>query len=197
MKKNTLVQLIIIYIGISAVYVAAYSLIETVYLYVAEAHQTFERTAGGYGLDLVIPSIILALFGIVIIGVSGSLSKFITERAGLDDSLTIFSKPNQLLSILIVITALSHLLDHLPGVITKFFDLFTDNSLAKDLRETASNGNRGWLLSLLQIAIPCFVIVFSKGLTNYFSKNIMQDDEEIVLHHETVEIDGPGEKTVE
>jgi len=185
MKKNALVQLIIIYTGIGAIYLAAYSLIQIVYLYISGSSAGFGRS----GLEMVIPLIVLALFGVVIIGKSCSISTFISERSGLDDSLTIYTKPNQLLSILIVVTALSHLLDHLPAAITRFIDIFTAPSYITD--DGQSRITDGWWPVILRITIPCLVIIFSKSLTNYFSKNIMQDNDEIIAHHDTVEIAGP------
>lgn len=191
MKKNALVQLIIIYTGIGAIYLAIYELIQTIYLYAAEA-------SGGFGrgeLEMIIPLIVMALFGVIIIGKSGSLSTFITERSGLDDSLTVYTKPNQLLSILIVVTALSHLIDHLPSAISKFASIFinTEPHGMGDYTPRSVSSTTGWPFSLLQILIPCLVIIFSKSLTNYFSKNIMQDNEEMVAQHDTVEITGPDE----
>ncbi|HWB24325.1 MAG TPA: hypothetical protein VG738_02545 [Chitinophagaceae bacterium] len=186
MKKNTLVQLVVIYLGLSSIYLATSYLAQYLYFLVAAGSESFSYR---FNTGSLFSYLVIVILGVIVIFKSGSLSKFISDRAGLDDSLTVFSTPRQLLSILLVVTAVAHLLDYLPSITKDILSLFIDNIPKRvELLEVNKSGS-AWVLSALHIVFPCLVIIFARNLTDYFAKNIIQDDEEMVAVQDTVQLD--------
>ncbi len=182
MKKNTILQLIIIYIGLIAIYYCIAYAIQTGYFLISEA------ASGGthdYQLRTLISYALMGLFGVIIILKSGGISNFVAERSGLDDSITVYSKPQQLLSILIVVVALSHIIDHLAVLFTTLAGMFSDKF---DSGEIAGSSRMLLLKNGLDLLLPVLTIIFCRNLTAYFSKNILLDEEDMIIHQDTVEI---------
>jgi hypothetical protein len=191
MQRNTLVQLIVIYIGILAIYAGISYLIPVVSA--AFTHLVADRGTGNYFEIIYLISFILFIAaGYIIIAKSGDISVFISDRSGLDDSLKIYTKPSQLLSILIVVIALAHLLDYTPKLFHDLYQLFTGSTDGRLI------GYQGKLLdppqlfgNFLHVLIACLMIIFCRNLTVYFSKNILLGENEIIADHETVTIEEP------
>lgn len=188
MKKNALVQLILIYVGVSSLYLASYSVIQQAYLLFTDSR--------GYQANFVthflISYLLVGIFGVIFIAKSGNISSFIASRSGLDASLSVYTKPQQLLSILIVVTALAHLLDYLPPFANNLLKLF-DSHTTYTQSDGPLDASPELILNLIQIVFPCLMIIFARNLTRYFAKNIMLDDEDIIVHNDTVELEAPAD----
>jgi hypothetical protein len=179
MKKNTILQLIIIYVGLNAVYYGITNVIQsTVYYF------NTPDSSGQYMLKYIAGYLLICLLGIVVTVRSGGISNFVADRSGLDDSLTVYSKPQQLLSILIVVTALGQIVTRLPYLGTSIIALF-----GNDAADTTPYSGNSLAFNFFAILFPCLMIIFCRQLTAYFSKNILLDEEDMVAHQDTVEID--------
>ncbi len=180
MKKNTILQLIVIYVGLNAVYYGVSNIVQNAaYYFSMRSSDTIFvlKLMAGYGL--------ICLLGVLIMAKSGGMSNYIAERSGLDDSLTVYSKPQQLLSILIVVVALSQIITRLPYITDSAIEFFNDRS---DLDATATR-KPSFAFNFISILIPCLTIIFCRQLTAYFSKNILLDEEDMIAHQDTVEIE--------
>jgi len=181
MKKNTLLQLIVIYVGFSSVYAAVNIIVQQLYLVFSDSNSGF----GSYNMHAFISYMLLGFVGAVVIFASARISNYIAQRTGLSNGLTVFSTPQQLLSILIVVTALAHLLNYLPGLIIKLIDAFIAKGSMGDDMSTGYGGSAGgWAVTIMHIIFPCLLIVFARNLTTYFAKNIIRDDESMVLQQD-------------
>ena len=182
MKKNTLLQLIVIYVGFSSVYAGLNIIIQQLYLVFADSSSGF----GSYNMHAFISYMLLCFVGAVVIFASARIANYIAQRTGLGNDLTVFSTPQQLLSILIVVTALAHLLNYLPGLIIKLTDAFiAKGSMGDDDMPTNFGGSGGgWAVTIMHIIFPCLLVVFARNLTAYFAKNIIRDDESMVLQQD-------------
>ncbi len=194
MKKNALVQLIVIYVGIMAIYADISNLeLGVTYLFTS----SFQKYSNDFNIFLaaeyLVIFIVILLTGFIVISKSGNIAKFITEKSGLEDSLTIFSTPKQLLSILIVVLALGHLLDHIPTFLKDVYLSFTSH-VPHRIGNEFENPPPSWIIDLFHLLLPCLMIIFCRNLTEYFSKNIILDEEEMVAVHDTVDIESIGEE---
>jgi len=187
MKKNTILQLILIYIGLNTIYVGLGFILQNLFFFFsAPASET------SYVLMAIAGYCLVCMLCVFIIGKSGSMSTFVADRSGLDDTITVYSKPQQLLSILIVVMALSQILTRIPSFINSVMN-FGDEEL---LAAPKHNNYSSLASNFVSILIPCLVIVFCRQLTAYFSKNILLDEEDMIVHQDTVNIETTGEEPV-
>jgi hypothetical protein len=190
MKKNALVQLIVIYVGIMAMYAGLTTILGGIVFIVsnffAKSNNHF------YGERFLTAYIIVFVSGFIIIAKSGSISEFITEKANLDDALKIYTNPKQLLSILLVILAVGHLLDHLPDFVNDLLLFFSSGAPHRSGAEfTDADYSRPpqWIIDILHLLLPCLLIIFCRPLTEYFSKNIFLGEGSITVEHETINLE--------
>lgn len=193
MKKNTLVQFIIIYVGIIALYGSITNLLPDLALLF---FSLFGREVynGQYAAGGALIYFIGVLAAFVIIAKSDDISDFVTEKTGLDDSLKIYTKPQRLLSITIVALALSHLLTNVPVLLQDCFFFLTNQTPHRpsgpiDGFSVQNPASPKWLTVILHVLLPCLMIIYCRQLTAYFSKNIMLDEKDMIAEHETVTID--------
>ena len=188
MKKNVLLQLIVIYAGVSSMLAGLTYIVPVISA--AAGHLFFERNTGYFEIIYLIAFILFIVCGFIIITKSGKISVYIAERAGLDDSLKLYTKPSQLLSIFIVILGLGHLLDYSPKLLHDLYLFFMGNHLGRAEAFGEGNGNYPQLFTnFLHVLLACLLIIFCRPLTLYFSKNILQGDEDMVAEHETINIE--------
>ena len=112
--------------------------------------------------------LLIGLAGVFAIFRSGGMSNYIASRAGLDDSLTVYSKPQQLLSIMIVVVAVGQVLTRLPFITNALIALVRDTSPGRNV----SGGTGSLAFNFFAILFPVLMIIFCRQLTVYFSKNI-------------------------
>ena len=190
MQKNTLIQLIVIYMGVSSIFAGITYLVPAISS--AFAHLLIEHSTTYFEAIYLIAFVLFAVVGFVVIIKSGQISIYLSERSGLDDSLKIHTKPSQLLSIFIVILAMGHLLDYLPKIVHDFYLMLLGAGGSKAYANAASTQEQPQLFSNgLQILFACLMIIFCRPLTVYFSKNILTGDDDIVAEHETITIETP------
>ncbi len=192
MQKNTLIQLIVIYMGISSIFAGITYLVPVISS--AFAHLFIEHTTTYFEAIYLIAFVLFVVVGFVIIIKSGQISVYIAERSGLEDSLKIYTKPSQLLSILIVILAMGHLLDYLPKTVHDLYLMLLGAGGSKAYTNTASPQELPQLFSNgLQILFACLMIIFCRPLTVYFARNILLGDDDILAEHETITLDTTNE----
>jgi hypothetical protein len=192
MKKNALVQLIVIYFGISSIYIGISYIMPDISA--AFAHIFGEGSGRNYfEITYILSFILFILSGFIIIIKSGDISTYISERSALDDSLKIYTRSSSLLSIFIVILALGHLLDYVPKLVRDLYLIFIGSTHSGSLPYAGEQGTPQLFNNILNILFPCLMIIFCRPLTAYFSKNIIpgEDDTEddIIVEHETVTIE--------
>lgn len=185
MKKNTVLQLIVIYVGLNAIYYCLTNAIQyaVFFLYPVTGSNT------GYLLKYIAAFLLIGLGGVFVTFRSGGISSYIADRSGLDDSLTVYSKPQQLLSILIVVVALSQVVTRVPFLANGILSFF----VLDDAGRTTSGGDGSVAFNFFAILFPCLMIVFCRPITVYFSKNILLDEEDMIVHQDTVDIETTGE----
>jgi len=189
MKKNALVQLIVIYFGISSMYIGVSYLLPDIAA--ATAHLFGENNSRSYiEITYLVSFVLFILAGFIVVSKSGDISVYISEKASLDDSLNVYTKSSSLLSIFIVILALGHLLDYVPKLIRDIYRLFPGANQDRTLSYGGGDQEHSQLFNdFLNIILPCLMIIFCRNLTEYFSKNIVLSDNEIAIEHETITIE--------
>jgi len=187
MKKNALIQLMLIFAGITTFLSGFTYFIPRVLYLVGTFNQ--EKPLNNTEDNYLIIEIIRIVAGLILVLKSAGISEFISERVDFDDSLKIYTKPSQLFSILLIIIALSHLIEHGAFLLNGIILVFSGAPSAAIAGHAHAYTLNQWTVTISHVLIALFVIIFCKRLTRFFLKNIATDDDEIIIEHETITIE--------
>jgi len=192
MKKNTLIQLVLIYAGID-------SFLSGLFFFIPRLMHLFFNTpttaastlpAGDY----MITEIVRMILGLLLLFKSGGISNYLAERTGGDNSISINTKPPQLIYILIIIVALAHIIQHLPFLLFNIALMFSSASANKKGTSGLDYTAEQWLLNFCHLVVPFLFIVFSRRISDYFGNKSGESDEEIVVKHDSIFLEASGDK---
>lgn len=186
MKKNTLIQLVLISSGITT-FLAGFTFIIPRILHLF-GNFNEENTFDADDSHFFIIEIIRITVGLILVLKSAGISDFIAERTGFDDSLKIYTKPGQLFSMLLIVIAIVHIAEQLPFILNGLIYILTGTTLAKNSKGVGYSFTQ-WLSVFSHIVIPVLIIVFCKPLTKFLLKDIAGDDDKIIIEQETITIE--------
>lgn len=187
MKKNVLIQLILISAGITTFLSGFTYFVPRIFRLLGDLQ---EETIKGYsGGNYLVSEIIRIGLGLILVLKSAAISEFITERTGFHDSLTIYTKPAQLFSILLIIIALAHIIEHMPFLFYDIFLLFANVPPDKKGSLGINYVLEQWILTTCHFVVPLMIIFFCQSLTRYFLKNVAADKDKLVIEHEIITIE--------
>ncbi len=186
MKKNTLIQLVLISSGITT-FLAGFTFIIPRILHLF-GNFNEENAISADDSHFFVIEIVRITAGLIMILKSAGISDFIAERTGFDDSLKIYTKPGQLFSMLLIVIAIVHLTEQLPFIFSGLVYILTGTTLAKNGKGIGYSFSQ-WLSVFSHIVVPVLIIAFCKPLTKFFLRDIANDDDTIVIEHETIIIE--------
>jgi hypothetical protein len=103
---------------------------------------------------------------------SAKFAVFIQKKSGLGADFKIISKPNDLLNILLIVIGIYLLLSNLSPLLTAIFQSFKSKSTSGIQRLYEDARPIDWGTIILNIILPLVLLMFSKPIADYFTKNI-------------------------
>ena len=178
MHKSSLIQTLLIVLGILSLYQGLRDLLTIVLSYfprIFENEQS-EFVVGEVFILLLFCSInfILDYF---LIWRSGPWSKWVVRKSNLEGEFKIISSPGSILYFLFLILGVNGLIKELPFLLDKTFISFRAaiNERAVEL-SNHSMLYRPWTPIILNVLLPLLLILLAKNFATYFSKNLDQTD---------------------
>jgi hypothetical protein len=177
MKKADVLQLSIVLIGV------VYGFVALQYVLTSLLGILLWVFGGGYGADGLITSSLPFLVSValqviccwLLIVKSAGIAEYFYKLSDLGTGFKIVSKPNNLLHILLIITAIYLLLTNLAPLLNAIFISFKQkmqrgtNGLFEDQRPIE------WTKLILDIILPVVLLFFTKPIADYFAKNIGEE----------------------
>jgi hypothetical protein len=178
MHRSSLIQILLLVLGILSLYQALHYLLAIVlpFLNWIPENRPYEFIFG-QGFLLLIDFCINFLLGYLLIWKSASLSKWIIRKSNLQGDFRIISSPISILYFLILILGINGLLKELPVLFDKVFTSFRA-SINQRAVEISSHPilSKPWTPIFLNVLLPLLLILFAKELASYFSKNFDQTE---------------------
>jgi len=156
--------------GIQALFTGVNYIAVNIYFFITQffesSYSIFNRSSI-YFLSAAVSLIV----GLIIVKQSKPIAVYISDKANFTAEIKIITDTKELLCLFILFLALSSLLTNIPSFISDILDLFTASN-KNILSSSYTQKKVNWVTSILEIALPCLIIVYARPLSNYFSKNL-------------------------
>jgi hypothetical protein len=190
MKKNTLIQLLLISAGIATFLTGFTYFLPRVLNIITK--DFVEQRGNSLGQSYLTLEVVRMVIGLLLVFKSESLGEFVANRAGFDDSLKIYTKPSHLFSVLLVLIAVAHLVEHLPFLVNGIL-LFVTGT-APETNVAGKHPAPGytlsqWTIILSHLIVPVLVIIFTPWLTRFFLRKMAVEETPIIIEHDTLALE--------
>jgi hypothetical protein len=115
------------------------------------------------------------LLGWLILSKAVAITDFVVSKSNYSSQVRLSAGGKQLLSLFILFLALTSLLAAIPPVLKNIYTSFKETAGAGNMFDEAPK-KIDWFTSIIELVLPCLMIVYCRPLTDYFSNNIHFND---------------------
>jgi hypothetical protein len=183
MPKSSVIQLVLIIVGIIAAYTGVMHLLTNAVYTLVVAFQGAGGLTWQYTLVALLVTAGYFLCAYFLITHSKSWSQSLVSRSGLGD-FSITAQPRQILFFLFVAISISTLVKEIPDVIYMAVNGFSDKLSGEPMGITRTLPV-DWTATLLKLLIPVLLLIFAAPLASNLANKL--DDEAITVEEATSE----------